>query len=226
MDDARFADPSTPATRIVVTGGPGAGKTAILELARRHLCRHVEVLPESASIVFGGGFPRRNDEHARRCAQRAIYRVQSELESLMTVEGSAQHPKPVLALCDRGTLDTLAYWPGTFRSFFEDLGTTMEAELARYAAVLHLRVPEDATEYRQTMMRKETHAEARAIDTALLEVWATHPQRIVIDGATDFMVKARRALEAIERLLPDHRCPNANHAERQEDEVAPTTYRP
>ena len=76
------------------------------------------------------------------------------------------------------------------------------------------------------MMRKETHAEARAIDTALLEVWATHPQRIVIDGATDFMVKARRALEAIERLLPDHRCPNANHAERQEDEVAPTTYRP
>lgn len=44
--------------RVVLTGGPGAGKTALLELVRQSFCTHVKVLPEAASIVFGGGFPR------------------------------------------------------------------------------------------------------------------------------------------------------------------------
>jgi hypothetical protein len=45
--------------RVVLTGGPGAGKTAVLELARQYFCKHVLVLPEAAGILFGGGFPRR-----------------------------------------------------------------------------------------------------------------------------------------------------------------------
>lgn len=48
--------------RIVLTGGPGAGKTALLELIRQSFCSHVTVLPEAASIVFGGGW----DGHPRR----------------------------------------------------------------------------------------------------------------------------------------------------------------
>lgn len=44
--------------RVVLTGGPGAGKTAVLELIRQSLCTHVKILPEAAGIVFGGGFPR------------------------------------------------------------------------------------------------------------------------------------------------------------------------
>lgn len=47
-----------PPRRIVLTGGPGAGKTAVLEMMRKTLCEHVVVVPESAGIVFGGGFPR------------------------------------------------------------------------------------------------------------------------------------------------------------------------
>ena len=39
--------------RVVLTGGPGAGKTAVLELIRLFFCEHVKTLPESASIVFG-----------------------------------------------------------------------------------------------------------------------------------------------------------------------------
>ena len=38
--------------RIALTGGPGAGKTAVLELARRLLCEHVHILPEAPGIVF------------------------------------------------------------------------------------------------------------------------------------------------------------------------------
>jgi hypothetical protein len=44
---------------VVLTGGPGAGKTATLEVVQRELSRHVVVVPEAASILWKGGFPRR-----------------------------------------------------------------------------------------------------------------------------------------------------------------------
>ena len=59
--------------RIVLTGGPGAGKTAVLELVRQHFCEHVHVLREAASVLFGGGFPRASSGAALRAAQRAIF---------------------------------------------------------------------------------------------------------------------------------------------------------
>ena len=92
--------------RVVLTGGPGAGKTAILELVRQSFCEHVKILPESAGIVFGGGFPRDGRLEFRRAAQRAIFYVQRELEE------AADADNPALVLCDRGTVDGGAYWPG------------------------------------------------------------------------------------------------------------------
>ena len=72
------AHPS-PCPRVAITGGPGAGKTAVLEVVRRELCAHVAVLPEAASLLFRGGFPRGHEAVERRAAQRAIYYVQREL---------------------------------------------------------------------------------------------------------------------------------------------------
>lgn len=184
--------------RIVVTGGPGAGKTAMLEVARRELAARVEILPESASIVFGGGFPRRTEPSCRRSAQRAIYHVQNELERMAL----ALRDRDTI-LCDRGTLDALAYWPGGRDEFFDELATTMDAELARYAAVIHLRVPAADGDYRSSPMRIESVLEARAIDGRLLDVWATHPRRVVIDADTDFLLKTQRAIEVVRSLLED-----------------------
>ncbi len=191
-------DAKGPPRRVVVTGGPGAGKTAVLELARRNLCSHVEVLPESARIVFGGGFPRGASTAARRCAQRAIFHVQRELETLVQDRSDM-----VLALCDRGTIDGLAYWPGDPRRFLEDCGTTLEAELARYDAVLHLRTPDGEQGYINDALRIETEREAREIDARLLEVWSAHPRRVVIESSLDFLAKAERALAFLRDELPE-----------------------
>lgn len=95
--------------RVVLTGGPGAGKTAVLELVRQSFCEHVKVLPEAAGVVFGGGFPREDDAECKRAAQRAIFHVQRELEN------AGDSHNPTIVLCDRGTLDGLAYWPVTGR---------------------------------------------------------------------------------------------------------------
>ncbi len=183
---------------VVVTGGPGAGKTALLEVVRRHFCEHVVVLPEAASILFSGGFPRRESVAARRAVQRAIFHVERELERLASEERRA-----AVVLCDRGTLDGLAYWPGAREDFFSELGTSLGAELARYAAVIHLRTPDGAGGYNhQNPVRTESAREAGAIDERILEVWGGHPRRHVVESAPAFIEKVGRALDVLRREIP------------------------
>jgi predicted ATPase len=182
--------------RIVVTGGPGAGKTASLEMARRILCDHVGFARESASIVFGGGFPREQREHAECAAQRAIFHVQRELESLFEDRTDLD-----LVLCDRGTVDCAAYWPRAQDDFYRQLGTTREAEFARYAMVIHLRPPLDGDGYVRKGLRIETAAEAARIDARIEQCWRGHPKRVFIEHTHDFVAKVRRVIALVEGEL-------------------------
>ncbi len=182
--------------RVVLTGGPGAGKTATLGIVRRYLCPHVAVLPESASVLFSGGFPRRGDDPSRRAAQRAIFRVQRELEGLPEFSAGL-----AVALCDRGTVDGLAYWPGDPEEFWRDLGATREAELARYDTVIHLRTPR-AAYYQRSMVRTESADEARAVDARIEAAWAGHPRRFVIEAERDFLAKSLHVLEILRDVVP------------------------
>ena len=117
--------------RIVLTGGPGGGKTTAADLLRRELGKRIVVVPESATILFAGGFPRTQHVDGNRAAQQAIFHVQRNLEDVQ----SALYPERVL-LCDRGTVDGAAYWDDGEDSFFRSLGTTIDAELSRYDAVV------------------------------------------------------------------------------------------
>ena len=183
---------------IVLTGGPGAGKTAVLESLKRTLCEHIAIIPESASIVFGGGFWRRESLAGRRAAQRAIYHVQTELETLVSEES-----RTAVALCDRGALDGIAYWPGPEATYFEELGVTKVQLLRRYELVIHLRTPSAANGYNHANpIRVETAAEARAIDDRILTAWEGHPRRLVIESRPDFLEKAAEVIETVRSVLP------------------------
>jgi predicted ATPase len=182
--------------RIVLTGGPGAGKTAVLELIRHHFCEHVHVLPESASVVFGGGFPRARDGAALRAAQRAIFYVQRELES------AAEADNPAIILCDRGTIDGAAYWPGP-EELWPAVGTTLEGQLQRYDAVIHLRPPSARTGYNHANpLRVESAAEAASVDERLIAAWSRHPRRFIVEPSPDFLAKSRNVLEILRAELP------------------------
>lgn len=186
--------------RIVITGGPGAGKTASLEMARRILCDHVGFAPESASIVFGGGFPREQRQSAECAAQRAIFHIQHELESLFE-----DRKDIAVVLCDRGTVDCAAYWPRAEADFYREVGTTHEAELARYAVVLHLRPPPRREGYKQEGLRIESASEAAKIDARIEHCWRGHPRRIFVEHTHDFHAKVREVIGFVEReLVCDH----------------------
>jgi len=183
--------------RVVLTGGPGAGKTALLEMARQSFCRHLHVLPEAASMLFGGGFPRQGSPAVLRAAQRAIFYTQRELEA--TTEGL----DAAVVLCDRGTVDGVAYWPGP-DDLWQAVGTTRSEQLARYDAVIHLRTPTLDSGYNHVnRLRTESAAEAQTIDERILAAWESHPRRTVIDPTADFFDKAALALSALRSEFPE-----------------------
>lgn len=179
--------------RIVITGGPGAGKTALIELLGKSTPRHVGFVQEAASILFGGGFPRSPEPRIRRAAQRGIFHVQRELEAIADGE---------VIVCDRGTLDSLAYWPGEEDEFCRELGFDRREELARYDAVIHLRTPGNGNGYgHQNPLRIETAEEARAIDERIAHAWRDHPRRWFVEPTTDFLAKANAASAIVQTLL-------------------------
>jgi len=182
---------------VVLTGGPGAGKTAVLEAVQGSLCPHMATLPEAASIAFGGGFPRLASDQARMAAQRAIGAIQRELELVLAAEGDV-----AVGLCDRGSLDGLAYWPGSEDEFLAQMRTTREAELARYAAVLHLRVPEPTHYDRRNALRTESAEEAREIDARIEHAWRDHPARTFVTASPTFVDKVVAAVDLLRAEMP------------------------
>jgi predicted ATPase len=195
MKDCKCTDPHVR-KRIVLTGGPGAGKTAVLELVRQSLCKHLWIVPEAAGILFGGGFPRGGAASQQRAAQRAIYFVQRELEESLATADLA------IALCDRGTIDGEAYWTGP-GELWDAVGTTRAAELSRYDAVIHLRTPREGAGYDQSNpLRIEGADEARAVDERIAAAWSGHPRHYIVEPESDFLRKVARALAILRCEMP------------------------
>jgi predicted ATPase len=186
--------------RIVLTGGPGGGKTTAADLYRRQIGERVVVVPESATMLFTGGFPRVTDPLANRAAQRAIYHVQKNLEDLQ----SARFPYRIL-LCVRGTVDGAAYWPTNPSDFFDDLGTTEAEALARYDAVIFFESAAVAGGSIEggNPMRIESLSEARALDLRLRALWSKHPRFVLIPHEPSFFQKITRGLHALEALVAE-----------------------
>ncbi len=124
--------PSPKRRRIVLTGGPGDGKTTAADLFRREIGDRVVIVPEAATILFQGGFPRSREPQASRFAQTAIFHVQRHLEDVQ----AALFPGRTL-LCDRGTADGAVYWPGQPHDYFNAVGTALDTELWRLLTNLH-----------------------------------------------------------------------------------------
>lgn len=182
---------------VVLTGGPGAGKTAVLEMAKKRFLKDVAFLPEAASMIFSGGFWRLPSLTAKMAAQRAIFHIQEEMERLVTDEKTWR-----FGLCDRGTIDGLAYWPVDEDHFWRDVKSTKAREFEKYSAVIHMRTPDVNGGYNfQNTLRIETAEQAQIIDQRIQSIWVGHPNYIQIPNFPSFFDKAAAALNAIQKNI-------------------------
>lgn len=191
-------DLSPERCRIVLTGGPGGGKTTAADLFRREIGDRVVIVPEAATLLFQGGFPRSADPHARRCAQSAIYHVQRRLEDVQ----AALFPGRTL-LCDRGTIDGAVYWPGQPHDYFNAVNSSLEAELARYDAVIFFESAAcgGVSIEGGNPIRNETLAEAARLDGKLRTLWSRHPRFILVPHNASFFKKISFGLAALEGVV-------------------------
>jgi predicted ATPase len=185
--------------RIVLTGGPGGGKTTAADLFRREIGEKVVIVPETATMLFSGGFPRVGQPKARAATQQAIFHAQVALEDIQR----ALYPDRVL-LCDRGTIDGAAFWPPEApQGFFETMGTTLEEELVRYDAVIFFESAAvgDMSIEGGNPTRTESNEQARQLDIRLRALWSKHPNFHFIPHSESFFAKLRDGLEQLQRIV-------------------------
>lgn len=189
---------SSKCCRVALTGAPGGGKTTAADFFRREIGERVVIVPEAATILFQGGFPRSRDPEVTRIAQTTIFQLQRNLEDVQR----AHYPGRIL-LCDRGTVDGAAYWPGHAGDFFETLDTTLEAELDRYEAVIFFETAAlgGIAIEGGNPSRIESLKEAVALDAKLRALWMRHPRFIVVPHDVSFFKKIGFGLAALERII-------------------------
>lgn len=100
-------------------------------------------------------------------------------------------------------MDGLAYWPGDPEDLWGAVHGNQDAELQRYAAVIHLKTPAAGEGYNHlNPLRTEPAETAALIDARIAGVWSAHPRLTTIPASGDFLVKANAALEVIGSELP------------------------
>ncbi len=184
--------------RIVLTGGPGGGKTTAADLYRREIGDEVVVVPEAATLLYLGGFPRSGTEGVRRATQRAIYHVQTNLE-----DAQSAHYDSRILLCDRGTIDGAVYWPGEHEEFFDHLGTTLEQELLRYDVVIFFETAAvgGISIEGGNPTRIESLEEAVNLNHKLKDLWSQHPYFVFIPHNNSFIKKVYDGLEELAKAI-------------------------
>jgi thymidylate kinase len=184
--------------KIVLTGGPGGGKTTALDLFRREFAHKVAVVPESATILFQGGVERDGEANVIKETQKTIFQLQQNLEKIAL----AACPNNAI-ICDRGTLDGLAYWPGGEQNFFNEVESDYQTELMKYDAVIFF---ETAAASNQSIasnnpVRTEDEKQALELDKRLQEIWSKHPHYHFVGSNESFLKKINFGILTIEHVL-------------------------
>lgn len=194
--------------KIVITGGPCAGKTTAMSWVQNAFTQMgytVLFVPETATeLITGGVAPWTCGTNAEY--QKCQLKLQLEKEKIFEQAARTMKAEKILIVCDRGTLDNKAYMSeDEFADAVSFIGSN-EVELRdNYDAVFHLvTAAKGAAEFYTTSnneARKETAEEAAALDDKIISSWTGHPHFRVIDNSSDFEIKLKRLVAEIASFL-------------------------
>ena len=200
--------------RIVLTGGPCAGKTTALVRIVEHFSNlgfKVFTVPEVPTMYSQGGWsyltpnPKLYYE-----GELAILQTQLALEdSFMRLAETCT--KPTFVVCDRGTMDISAYIShDMWHELCDRCDTDPNRLRQRYDAVLHLVSAADGAEQYYTLATNANRYEqaneeglqlARDLDKKVNRAWKGHPHLRVINNHDDFDAKINRVILEISNVL-------------------------
>lgn len=198
----------TQITKIVITGGPCAGKTTAMSWIQSNFSQigyTVLFVPETATELITGGVA------PWTCGTNSDYQkcqimLQFEKEKVFEAAAQTMNAEKVLIVCDRGTLDNKAYMDNAEFNMILNTFETNEVELRdNYDAVFHLvTAAKGAEEFYTTAnnsARMETIDEAADLDDKLIAAWTGHPHFRVIGNSYGFEEKMKRLIAEISSFL-------------------------
>ena len=195
-------------TKIVLTGGPCAGKTTALTWINNYFRdRGYKVLfvPETATELIPNGLTpwEAKSNYDYQVAQATLQKTK---EMLFERVAKGMNAEKILIVCDRGMLDNKAYMKNNeFKRLMKEFNTTEVEERDSYDAVFHLVSAAKGKEKFYTLennnARTETIEEARILDDKIISAWTGHPHFRIIDNSTEFEEKLERLLKEIASFL-------------------------
>ena len=202
------AFPEKQITKIVITGGPCAGKTTAMSWIQNAFTKlgyAVLFVDETATqLITGGAAPWRSTSN--RDFQQQLIQLQLAKEKAFMEIGRTLKESRILIVCDRAAMDNCAYMTEQEFSWVLKQMQTNKIELRdQYDAVFHLVTAAKGAEKYYTLSnnqaRTETPEEAAALDDQLIAAWTGHPHLRIIDNSTGFEEKMRRLIREITAFL-------------------------
>ena len=204
-------DMSKRIIRIVLTGGPAAGKTTLISRILKEFKQEdgwrVITIPETATeLISGFGIKPFGNCMSMLKFQDFVIADQIHKEKLALWAAEVVPEKDVLVIYDRALMDDKAYisdeeFAATLAGFD---GRTEKTVLAGYDAVLHLVTCAKGAEFAYDLgneARTESIEYAREMDDRTLRAWSGHPNLRIIDNAINFEDKINRAIREIYRIV-------------------------
>ena len=188
--------------KMVITGGPCAGKTTALNAIKQEFAGQVLAVPEAATLLLSGGFPTPVawSPKWQLVFQDTIFPLQIRLEKACKLVAIEQGIS--LLVCDRGTLDGAAYFPGGVPEFCHRYGVDRSNQLAHYKAVIHFESLAIADPEKYRRIRKDSSLERdQQLEMAIREAWDWHPRLYFIKGEWEIAEKIRQVTTIIQSLL-------------------------
>mmetsp|Transcript_136743 Transcript_136743/g.237457 ORF Transcript_136743/g.237457 Transcript_136743/m.237457 type:complete len:410 (-) Transcript_136743:233-1462(-) len=196
--------------KVVLTGGPCAGKTTILHTIANRFTNHgikVFTVPEVATQLINGGVSWNGiSEEQAFGYQTALLEMQLQQEKAFC-DIAALHGGPCLIVCDRGTMDGKAYCSeSSWQRILDRLGLNNQMiRDTQYDAIFHLVTAADGAEEFYTtgnnVARWETKEQAREQDQRTLSVYLGHPHLHIIDNSTSFNKKIERVMDKLSAMV-------------------------
>ena len=196
-------------TKIVITGGPCAGKTTALSHIQSFFTKmgyYVIIVPETATeLIMGGVTPWGLNTNLDYQLCQMTLQLEKEKVFLQAAQKVFGKEK-ILVVCDRGTMDNKAYMnDAEFSWVLSSMGTSYTEIRDRYDAVFHLvTAAKGAQEFYTTAnneARTETIEEASLLDDKIIAAWMGHPHLRVIDNSSDFKGKLDKLIKEITAFL-------------------------
>lgn len=192
-------------TKIVVTGGPCAGKSTAMSKIQKEFNKRGYLtlfIAETATELITGGVTPVND-----CDfQRHVLDLQLNKERIFLDAAKSIGAEKTLIIHDRGITDNKAFMTNDeYTNILVSIDTNEVEVRDNYDAVFHLVTAAKGAEEFYTLennnARSETPEQAAIIDDKLISAWTGHPHFRVIDNIGTFDDKMNHLLKEIANFL-------------------------